>query len=160
MQSWNSGTSLLMFTGHASIHQWAVENFFHLEDIAGLNNGDRLPVVLEMTCFTGSFHVSGLATLDESLVRHPQGGAVAAWGPTGLGLSTGHESLADGFMHSLLQTSDTDLGMATLAGKINLMVERPANKDLIDTFTLLGDPATRVNVLAGSNTIFLPLIQR
>jgi hypothetical protein len=98
------------FTGHASIHQWAVERFIHLDDVPSLSNGGRLPVVLEMTCFTGSFQVPGYATLDEALVRHTEGCAVAVWGPTGLGITTGHESLATGFIETVLQGDGNHLG--------------------------------------------------
>ena len=157
--SWNAGAGLVMYTGHASVHQWAVEKFLHLDDIAGLGNASRLPVVVEMTCFTGSFQSPGFATLDEALLRHPQGGAVAAWGPTGLGVATGHESLADGFMASLLEDAQAELGRAILAGKTNLAVQHPYHGDLIDTFTLLGDPATRFASPAALNSTYLPLIQ-
>ena len=81
----NYGASLITFHGHSSWHQWAVESLFHLNDIASLYNQQRLPVVLEMTCFTGFFHHPEYPTLDESLVRRSGGGAIAAWGSTGLG---------------------------------------------------------------------------
>ena len=162
-QAWNDGTSLLMYTGHASIHQWAVEIFFHLIFIdgdeefehPGLENDPKLPVLLEMTCLTGSFQVPGLETLDEALLRHPDGGVVAAWGPSGLGVSTGHHWLAEGFMESVYRHELNDMGTATLAGKLNL-VTVGAYADLIDTFTLLGDPATK---LERSYSLYMPLTQ-
>ena len=143
LYAWNEGAGLIMYTGHASIHQWAVENFLHLEDVEDLVNGGRLPVLLEMTCFTGSFQVPGFPTLDEALVRHPEGGAIAVWGSTGLGIATGHHWLAEGFMDSIYRQGVVELGTAVLAGKIHLATTN-ANLDLIDTFTLLGDPALDV----------------
>ena len=162
-QAWNDGTSLLMYTGHASIHQWAVEIFFHLNFIdgdeefehPGLENDPRLPVLLEMTCLTSSFQVPGFETLDEALLRHPEGGVVATWGPSGLGVSTGHHWLAEGFMDSVYRYELNDMGTATLAGKLNL-VTIGAYADLIDTFTLLGDPATK---LERSYSLYMPLTQ-
>lgn len=159
LESWNAGAGLIMYTGHASVHQWAVENFLHLDDVTGLGNAARLPVILEMTCFTGSFQSPGFSTLDEALLRHPQGGAVAAWGPTGLGVATGHDSLADGFLSILLEGAQAELGFAILSGKTNLAVQHPYHADLIDTFTLLGDPATRFVTPAALNLTYLPLIQ-
>jgi hypothetical protein len=147
-----------MYTGHASIHQWAAEQLFHLEEIADLSNGKRLPLVLEMTCFTGAFQVPGFSTLDESLVRKAAGGAIAAWGPTGLGIATGHEALAEGFLQALAQ-EQADLGTAALAGKLNLLERAPVFTDLVDTFGLLGDAATRLPLPTGEDTNFLPLIQ-
>lgn len=153
---WDKGEGLIMFSGHASIHQWAHEILFHLEDVPGLNNGPRLPVLLEMTCFTGSFQIPDYPTLDESLLRQPGGGAVAAWGATGLGISTGHHWLAEGFMKSIYQDGDSEIGLAALAGKLNL-ASVGSNPDLIDTFTLLGDPATKLEY---SYQTYLPTTQK
>lgn len=159
LQRWNAGSSLITFAGHASIHQWGAEKFFHLDDIAALNNVSRLPVILEMTCFTGSFQSPGFPTLDETLLRHPGGGAVAVWGPTGLGVATGHAPLAEGFLDSLMGEDQADLGTAILAGKINLASQHPYYGDLIDTFTLLGDPATRLVSPSASYPHYLPLVE-
>ena len=155
LDMWNAGATLLMYTGHASIHQWAVERIFHLEEVPGLKNENRLPVVLEMTCFTGSFQVPGFPTLDEELLRQPGGGAVAVWGSTGLGIATGHHWLAEGFMFNTFRGELADLGTATLAGKVNLATAN-AFLDLIDTFTLFGDPAMR---LVRSHFLYSPYIQ-
>jgi hypothetical protein len=154
-QVWDAGNGLMMFTGHSSIHQWAHEIFFHLDDVSGLENGLKLPVVLEMTCFTGSFQIPAFPTLDEALLRHPGGGAVAVWGSTGLGIATGHHWLAEGFMKTIYQDGISDIGSATLAGKLNLL-SVGSNLDLIDTFNLLGDPATN---LERSYQIYIPLTQ-
>jgi len=155
-QVWDAGNGLIMFTGHSSIHQWAHEILFHLDDVSGLENGQKLPVVLEMTCFTGSFQIPEYPTLDEALLRQPGGGAVAVWGPTGLGIATGHHWLAEGFMETIYQDGISDIGSATLAGKLNLL-SVGSNLDLIDTFTLLGDPATN---LERSYQNYLPLTKK
>jgi len=154
-QVWDDGNGLIMFTGHSSIHQWAHEILFHLEDVPTLVNGPRLPVVLEMTCFTGSFQIPDFQTLDEALLRRAGGGAVAVWGSTGLGIATGHHWLAEGFMDTIYQDGISEIGAATLAGKLNL-ASVGSNPDLIDTFTLLGDPATK---LERSYLIYLPINQ-
>jgi hypothetical protein len=160
LNRWNAGSGVVMFTGHASVHQWAVERLFHLDDVAGLTNGGRRPVLLEMTCFTGAFHEPGLNTLDEALVRASNGGAVAAWGATGLGVAHGHDVLSNGFLHSLYDLNRRELGRAILDGKLNLAANGSA-PDLLDTYTLLGDPATRVNLTIDPGfPVYLPLIRR
>lgn len=143
IEAWNNGSGLIMYTGHSSIHQWAGENIFHLQDIPNLANGRKLPVLLEMTCFTGSFHVPGFPTLDESLIRAESGGVIAAWGSSGLGIATGHRWLAKGFMMSVYNQRNVNLGSATLAGRLNVAVAG-FYLDLIDTFNLFGDPATNL----------------
>ena len=159
LEDWQAGLGLVMFTGHASVHQWAVEKFLHYDDVSQLNNGDRLPVVVEMTCFTGSFQIPSISSLDEALVRQPAGGAVASWGATGLGISTGHEALTEGFMELIFHTEQKDLGTAALEGKLKVLEKTPVFLDLVDTFTLLGDPATRINLPTWTDTLFVPLIQ-
>ncbi|MEZ4592695.1 MAG: C25 family cysteine peptidase [Chloroflexota bacterium] len=160
-QSWQNGAGLLVYTGHSSIHQWGAERFFHLDDVANLANGARLPVVLEMTCFTGSFAQPYWDTLDEALLRQPNGGAVAVWGATGLGVGTGHDALASGFLQTVIGADEVRVGTAVLAGKLTLLTHNPANLDLLDTFTLFGDPATQYNTdfWAGIPT-YLPLVSR
>ena len=160
-QQWQAGQGLLIYTGHSSIHQWGAERFFHLDDVAGLRNGARLPVVLEMTCFTGSFAQPFWDTLDEALLRQPNGGAVAVWGATGLGVGTGHDALASGFLDSLMVQNEARLGTAVLAGKLDLFINRPVNQDLLDTFTLLGDPAMHYNFdFEPGLSVYLPLVSR
>ncbi len=160
LNDWNRGALLVQYTGHSSWQQWARERFFHLDDLPSLANSRRYPVVAEMTCFTGAFHRPE-PTLDEELVTHPDAGAVAAWGPTGLGASAGHQRLSDGFFRAVFSDTVGTLGEATLAGKLNLL-GAPQWSDLLDTFVLLGDPALRWNraLIPWATHVFLPLVQR
>ncbi|MGC8879602.1 MAG: C25 family cysteine peptidase [Anaerolineae bacterium] len=158
----NNGAGLVTYFGHSSWHQWAVENLFHINDVARLNNGMRLPVALEMTCFTAFFHHPQYPTLDESLVRRGQGGVVAAWGSTGLGVTVGHSRLHHGFYTAVRAGSGgARLGAGTLAGKLEVWGSG-VDLDLLDTFTLLGDPATivRFNDLPEFQRVFLPAVRR
>jgi hypothetical protein len=160
LAAWRAGLGLVVFTGHASTHQWAVERLLHDSEVPALANGQRLPVAVELTCFTGSFHIAGLPTLDETLVREPAGGAVAVLGATGLGVATGHEVLAAAFLDAAY--GGQTLGTATLAGKLAVAAHQPGAADLIDTFGLLGDPATRLftNLTPWPQVRFLPLMHR
>ncbi len=161
MSQWNTGRGMVVYNGHSSIHQWGAERLFHLDDVAGLTNGGRLPVVLQMTCFTSAFQEPFWDTLDEALLRKEGGGAVAVWGATGLGVATGHGELANGFMQTIIKDGTPQIGQAALAGKTLLLANQPAYLDLLDTFTLLGDPATRYNYdFWPGYATFLPTVQR
>jgi hypothetical protein len=100
-------------------------------------------------------------TLDEALVALPGGGAVAAWGATGLGVDTGHDRLSDGFFRAIFAEGVTTVGEATLAGKLALAASSQ-NLDLLDTFTLLGDPAMNLDLdlVPWPHEIFLPIALR
>jgi hypothetical protein len=160
LNQWNAGALMIQFTGHSSWQQWAVERLLHLDDLATLRNDRRWPIVVEMTCFTSAFQRPE-PTLDENLLTSSGGGVVAAWGATGLGVGTGHHALADGFYHAVFLTPVNTLGEAALAGKLSLAATGQ-NLDLLDTFTLLGDPATRPNrtIAAWASQVYLPLISR
>jgi hypothetical protein len=159
---WNAGAGLILYHGHSSVRQWAAERLFHRDDVAALRNAGRLPVVLQMTCLTGLFHEPGGTTLDETLLRAAEGGAVAVWGPTGLGVATGHQQLAQGFLAAAFQRPAGTIGAGTLAGKLRLVASGASALDLLDTFTLLGDPATRLNLtlVPWPYQGYLPVIQR
>jgi len=160
LNQWSAGALMIQFTGHSSWQQWAVERLLHLDDLATLRNGRRWPIVVEMTCFTSAFQRPE-PTLDENLLTSSGGGVVAAWGATGLGVGTGHHALAEGFYQAVFHTQVNTLGEAALAGKLALAATHQ-DLDLLDTFTLLGDPATRPNrtIVAWASQVYLPLIYR
>jgi hypothetical protein len=163
---WNGGTGLLVFNGHAGIHQWATRDesanfaeFFHVNDVAGLTNGAKLPVVLSMTCYTGAFQTAGLSTLDETLARAPNGGALATWGSSSLGTTSGHEYLAQGFVARVITQPGTRLGQAALAGKLLVLARHPSNAFMLDAFNLLGDPASILTFIQTQKNLFMPTIR-
>ncbi len=160
----NGGGLLAVYSGHSSWHQWAVvlpggETMFHVSDVPGLRNGGALPTVIEMTCLTSRFAFWESPTLDESLLRHPSGGAVATWGPTGLGRSDGHATLAGRFFYGVFNQGITRLGDLTTSAKMYL---NEPNRDLLDSFVLLGDPAMRLNltIVPWTDQVFLPAVFR
>jgi hypothetical protein len=160
LNHWNAGALIIQFIGHSSWQQWAVERFFHLDDLPALRNDYRWPVVVEMTCFTGAFHRPE-PTLDEGLLTLNGGGAVAAWGATGLGVGTGHSSLDEGFFRAVFSETDSTVGQATWAGKLSLATTGQ-HFDLLDTFTLFGDPALRFNrtIIPWANRFYFPIVMK
>ena len=161
--AWTTKTGVDAWQWIMTVVMWAVlgfRRFFHLDDLVGLHNDRRWPIIVEMTCFTSTFHRPE-PTLDASLVRLPGGGAVATWGPTGLGVSTGHDELDDGFFRAIFADNVDRVGEATLLGKMALAATGQ-NLDLLDTFTLLGDPATRFSrtIVPWNNQCYLPIIFR
>ncbi len=146
LAAWERGALLMSFWGHASWHQWSEENLFNINDLPSLHNDRQWPMVLSMTCFTGFFHHPEYATLDEALLRTKGGGAIATWSPSGLGVGSGHGQLHQGFYRAVFVEGQTQLGQATLAGRLALYANAPAYADLIDTYNLFGDPAMSLNL--------------
>ncbi len=136
----NDGALLVNYVGHSSITWWAAEILLGINDVPSLTNGDRLPVMLPMTCYDGYFHSPLISSLGETIVRANGRGAVASWSATGQGVATGHDQMHRGFFEAIFRSGVRQLGPATLAGKMQLYKNDLRFRDLIDTYGLLGDP--------------------
>jgi hypothetical protein len=91
-------------------------------------------------------------------VRKAGGGALASWAATGWGTVPKHDYLDIGFFDAVMQKGVRQIGPATVAGKANLWASDPINqenRDLVDMFVLLGDPASRLQI---QFPILLPII--
>lgn len=151
----NNGKVLVNYIGHGSYTVWADEPLFSRDQVGLLTNTERLSINLSMTCTDGFFHdpsydfthYEGLA---ETVTRSTDAGAIASWSPTGLGIVTGHDYLDRGFLQAYFNVeATTTLGEAVWAGKLNLW-QTGSNQDLLDTYTLFGDPALRILHLFGA----------
>ncbi len=160
LNHWNAGALIIQYMGHSSWQQWAAERLLHLDDMFTLRNDRRWPIVVEMTCFTGAFQRPE-PTLDVGLLTLNGGGAAATWGATGLGVSTGHSSLSAGFFRAVFSDKVSTVGQATLAGKLSLAAAGQ-HLDLLDTATLLGDPALRLDrtIIPWASQTYLPVVIR
>lgn len=171
----DAGAGLVVYAGHASQWQWAEtgpplppeeQNLLGLYSADELTNGSRLPVVLGMTCMTAAFHLPSFSgtSLDERLLLSAQGGAVAIWGSTGLGVSHGHEALLRGFLGELAAAAgQPTLGELTLAGLDELRGDGSHGGGIyastLRTYALLGDPLTPLR-LERAEQVWLPLVVR
>jgi len=152
----NSGALILNFLGHASVNRWSHEQIFLLSDLPNLQNADKLPVILSMDCLDGFWSGPGGypgTSIIEEVVRQSENGAIAAFSPTGLGISTGHDILHKGFYESLMVDNNWELGSAALNAKLQLF-NVGIHPDLLHTYTIFGDPALQIR---HSNSIYLPL---
>lgn len=149
LASINNGSLIVNYVGHASTLNWA-HNLLAASDATGLTNGDRLVMMLPMTCLDGYFHSPGIdVSLSEALVKRSGGGAIASWAPTGFGSAYGHDFLDRGFFEAVMQIGRTRIGDAAVLGKAKLYTESGNNLDLLETFTILGDPATNLAMPTG-----------
>lgn len=154
----NQGSGTVTFFGHAHEWQWALTNLaqepshlIELFEVDTLTNGDRLPVVLAMTCVSSLFQkpANSGTTIDERMVLHPNGGAVAVWGPTGRGVSYGHGLLQKGFYQQLWDAASpgrAPVGLLAQAGYMELFLRGNCCQSTLRTYVVLGDPLTQVRV--------------
>lgn len=147
----NQGRLIVHYNGHGSTQFWASEQLLHVNNIASLTNSGRYPLFLPMTCAEGYFifpKAQGFnyPSLAESLVRANGKGAIASFSPTGFGLSNGHDVLAQGLYQAIFSNGTLQLGPATTFAKYYLNANSSGFRDLLDTYLLFGDPATRLKI--------------
>lgn len=157
----NRGSLLVNYIGHGSVQGLAAELLFQNSTITQLNNQARLPIVATMSCLTGYFHhpisvSTNNTALSEILVNTPDKGAIAVWSSTGLGVASGQDYLNRGLHTAILSDKIRRLGAATTAAKYYLFSNTIYYRDLLDTYTLFGDPATLINT--NMKASFLPLV--
>jgi len=143
LEEWNRGALLLTYVGHAGINVWTDKQFFRMADVSALHNGGRLPFVATMTCLDGYYHHPQAQCLGEALLLAPHGGAVAVLAPTSESLPADQKFLIQGLLAALYDPAHPTIGEAMAQAKRNLP-DTAAARDLMATFNLLGDPATRL----------------
>lgn len=151
----NPGALILNYIGHGSNQRWAGEGILQNGHAALFANTAQWPVVLSLTCLDGYWYYATptFQGLMETLLRLDNKGVLAAFSPTGWGVATGHDYLHRGFYNAVFDEGIWQLGPATTVSKLTLYASG-ANFDLLNTFTLFGDPALRLHSpyrIVGSN---------
>ena len=168
----NSGAGLVNYNGHGNHQQMATFEeaggtggwLYYMFDADTLLNGDKMPIVMQMTCLTSAFQNTSTSgtTMDERLfVKRANGGAIAVWGPAGQGVAHGHDALQRGFYNELWNSPpmSAPLGKLALAGYMELFTNSGCCTDALQTFMLMGDPLTKARVYA-PQSFHLPLLQK
>ncbi len=140
-----SGVWLIQYTGHGTPNYWASERLFRHTDVYGLQNGDRLPVVMSFNCLDGFYiHPFGAwQSIAELMQRQKGGGAVAVISPTGDGLSSDQQRFREILMTVMFRDNVREIGLALDLAK-RAFSAGSGGRYLIDTLTLFGDPAMRL----------------
>lgn len=141
----DDGALLVHFIGHGGRFIWRSgppdyrknHDLFTLDHVSSLKNGGRLPMVLSMTCYSGSFDNPNSDTISERFLREPDKGAVAVFSASWRNSPSPEYSraLIDGLM-----TPGERIGDAIVAAK-----KKQGDRVLVETYNLFGDPAIVLN---------------
>jgi len=160
----NAGVLLLHYTGHSAVDHWGTWSGGYIlsnANVAGLTNASQLPFATSADCISGFFALPGQAqSLAETLLSRQGGGAVAVWSPTGLSYTAGHQVLFPALYQSLFAGTPVSVGAATTAAKLAAYAQSEVWGDLVESYTLFGDPALRLNYHPTSAPLYLPMIFR
>ena len=146
IDGFNDGVSLVNYIGHGGGGIWSSSRMLDFEDPEqNLTNISRLPLVISMTCYTGSFD-SSKNSLAEELLRSENGGAVAVIGATSIGLLDGDFLLNLEIFDVIFNQQTESMGAILAKAKTQFLINAPGFLDLAEVFTLFGDPATRLRL--------------
>jgi len=142
----NYGKYIVNYVGHGFTTGWASEALLTTSTVPELTNGGQQPIDLVMACMEGYFiHPNpSQDSLAEISTRAVNKGSIASWSGTGEGTAGGQDILDRAVLTALLKNHAPSLGAAVLAAKQSLF-SIGASPDLLDTFTLFGDPALHFN---------------
>jgi hypothetical protein len=139
-----NGVGVFTYVGHGNFDNWGLETVFTAADATALGNGLRLPFMFNVNCLSGGFHyLVGTGSIGEDIVNNPNGGAIAAFAPSGLSNTLVGSVAANSLFQPLYGPErETTLGPATLPVRVALVGQGL----LVDmqSYTFLGDPASQI----------------
>lgn len=138
------GCVFVNYRGHAGSHDWEVG----MQDPNTLTNGNKLPIVVSLTCFTGENSKTELRGFGEKFIYLPNKGAIGFIGTTGWSYSTN----GNDFGTYLVQTMKDDTSRRV--GELMKYAGKQMSRDslsfsirhTINCYNLLGDPAVKIKL--------------
>ena len=148
-----TANSLLHYVGHGAMTGWAGQPvLLQNTDTAALGLAPHLPIVVDMSCYTGYFQFPGLQSMAEAWLSSPQHGAVAVIASSGLDLVEAHAVFDLALLAGVSGHPSTTVGQAFLSAK--LAATAAGLPQAVDTFHLFGDPA--MPIWAAPATVIAP----
>lgn len=146
IDGFNDGASIVNYIGHGGGGRWASSRMLDFKDPEqNLTNISQLPFVISMTCYTGSFDGTK-NSLAEELLRSENGGAIAVFGATSIGLLDGDFALNLEIFDVIFNDQTYNVGAIVAQAKTQFLINSPEFLDLAEVFTLFGDPATNLRI--------------
>lgn len=137
----NEGQLLVHFIGHGGRYIWRTgppditknHDLFTLDDVSGLTNSGRLPMILSMTCYSAPFDNPTEDSIGERFLREADKGAVAIFAASWRNAPS--TTFSKSLVKELLAPGAT-IGEGIVRAKGSIQ-----DRVLIEMYNLLGDPA-------------------
>jgi len=138
----NRGTLFVNFRGHAGSHDWEVG----MTDPNVLNNGNKLPIILSLTCFTGENSKSEFRGFGEKFMFLNGKGSIGFVGTTGWSFGTQGNDFGQLILMAISIDSLRRMGdlmkyagyyMADDSGSFSV-------RHTVNCYNLMGDPAVKL----------------
>ncbi len=147
----NRGALIVNFIGHAAFQDWEIG----LQDPNELANGYKQPFVLSMTCFTGKHSEVTQRGFGEKFVYLPNKGAIGFLGSTGWSFSSSGNQMNDFVLQNFSRDTVRALGSLIMYATQQLDSNSFSNRNMINSYDLLGDPATKLLLPAYPEFVFV-----
>lgn len=139
----NEGMLISSYIGHGDMTHWTGDGLFQSSDVALLANKKKLTFVVSFGCLNGFFALPAGYCLGEEFVAAANGGAVAAFGSSGLDYEWEDQILSEQLFDLIFKSKSAILGAAATQSKIKAYA-LGTSENTLNNFTLLGDPAARL----------------
>lgn len=140
VNSESTGRFIVNYSGHGSSGAWASTSFFWNGTVSSLTNHNKEALFTMLTCLNGFFFGNPDA-LAEVLLKHTDGGAVAAWASTGLTTPDIQEVMGKRFYNQVGAGQIPRLGDLIKDAKSVVS----GGRDVRLSWALVGDPMLKVN---------------
>ena len=151
-ESINRGTLVWNYSGHGSPDKLGDENYLTEEMAARLDNPDRLPVFVTVTCSVGHYDIPDEQSLAEQIFLRPDGGGIAMFTTVRLVYTASVPGANNNFglnieLSRQMVTREPD-GRPARLGDVLLRAKQSRAGGSLNTrkFNLLGDPAVRLGL--------------
>lgn len=136
------GSLIINFIGHAANQDWEIG----LEDVNTLENGYKLPLVFSMTCFTGKNAEGNMRGFGEQFMYLNNKGSIGFISSTGWSFASQGNLLNGYYLKSIAQDTLRRIGDILKYGSNHLAYDSLnfASRNTINSYDLLGDPATKL----------------
>ena len=137
----NQGQLLVHFIGHGGRFIWRTgppdlrknHDLFTLDDVSELSNGDHLPMILSMTCYSAPFDNPTEDSIGERFLREADKGAIAVFAASWRNAPS--TKFSESLVKELLAPGAT-IGEGIVRAKQSI-----DDRTLVEMYNLLGDPA-------------------
>jgi hypothetical protein len=149
-----ASAGVLSFVGHGNTFAWSNDGLFEVRgarcrnDVRDALTGPTVPtpVVYNADCITGGFmHQVGPSLLEE-MVRAPEGGAIAAFGPTGITDLVRARGALDAFYAAVYGADGRGLRLGDVILRVQVNLADQLAQDELFNNALLGDPSMQLLV--------------
>ena len=139
----HEGTLVVNFSGHGNTSVWTAESLLSESQIKRWRNLDRLPLFITATCDFGRHDDPLFPSSGELILKHPTGGGIALLSTARPVRSDANFKLNNALIQALFDRSSGDYP------RLGDIQRNTKNNSLLGvgnrSFTLLGDPALRLN---------------